>query len=125
MLKKTIGAALIALANKSWALPATTALSASVASVMIGHDPMPWIIGGFGAAIMHVKMPSTTRPNAIANAGISIFAGGLIAPLASDLVASQYATIRGADYAIAFVLSCAWPWILTTGKAFCEKRGWL
>jgi hypothetical protein len=78
----------------------------------VGADPWPWIIGGFGAAVVYVKRPPTTRPDAIVNAAISICMGGIVAPLAAVAV-GEYINPKLADgYVMALVLSCLWPWIV-------------
>ena len=105
----TIIAALLCSKN---AAAASTALAAGATATLVGADPWPWIIGGFGAAVVYVKRPPTTRPDAIVNAAISICMGGIVAPLAAVAV-GEYINPKLADgYVMALVLSCLWPWIV-------------
>jgi hypothetical protein len=94
------------------AAAASTALAAGATAAMVGADPWPWIIGGFGAAVVYVKRPPTSRADAIVNAAISICMGGIVAPLAAVAVAEYVNPKLADDYVIALVLSCLWPWLV-------------
>jgi hypothetical protein len=110
-MKKIITICAAILGGKN-AAAASTALAAGATATLVGADPWPWVIGGFGAAVVYVKRPPTTRPDAIVNAAISICMGGIVAPLAAVAV-GEYVNPKLADsYVMAFVLACLWPWIV-------------
>lgn len=107
--------------------PATAAITGSVAAataVSAGLDPWPWAIGAFGAAVVFVKTPPTTRMDAVANAGISVMMGGLVAPVAAIAVGEYINPKLGSDYVMALLLSCLWPWLIPLAmKKLKEKTG--
>ena len=70
---------------------------------------MPWAIGAFGAAVVYVKNPPTSRPDAIVNAGISILLGGIGAPVAASLAGQYIAPELRNEYLMALALSALWP----------------
>lgn len=98
-------------APQSWAAAATAATAGATAA-LTGIDPWPWVIGGFGGAIVYVKKPASTRLDAAANSLISVIIGGIVAPFAASM-AAEYVSPKAANtYAFAFVLSAAWPWLV-------------
>lgn len=100
-----------AVSASKWAAAATAATAGVVASAA-GIDPWPWVIGGFGAAIVYVKRPSTTKPDAVVNALISVMIGGIISPMAAAGVSEFISPKLANQYALALMLSTAWPWLL-------------
>ncbi len=111
-LKKIIALSAAALTGKQAFAVASTAATAGFTATLAGTDPWPWIIGGFGAAVVYVKRPATTRLDAVVNAAISIAMGGIVAPLAAVAVA-EYVNPKLADgYVLAMALSCLWPWLI-------------
>lgn len=104
-------------APKSWAAGAATAATAGVAATAAGIDPWPWVIGGFGAAIVFVKRPSLTKADAIINAMISVMIGGIISPWAAAGVAFYVTPNLANSYALAFILSSLWPWLVPIATA--------
>lgn len=111
--KRWVLTLLVALAApKTWAAGAATAATAGVAATAAGIDPWPWVIGGFGAAVVYVKRPATSKPDAVINALISIAIGGLISPWAAAGVAEYVSPRLANNYALALVLSSLWPWLV-------------
>lgn len=104
-------------APKSLAAGAATAATAGIAATAAGIDPWPWVIGGFGAAIVYVKRPSSTKADAIINAVISVMIGGLLSPWAASGVAYYLTPSLANNYALAFVLSSLWPWLVPVAMA--------
>lgn len=104
---------------------ATIGGAAGLTASMQGQDPWTWIIGGFGAAIVYVKKPATSKLDAIINSLISVGIGGLISPTAALLLAQHVDTILANPHPIAFVLSSGWPWLISIAadkvKAFDFK----
>lgn len=89
------------------------AVAAGTAASVLGKaDPWVWIIGGFGAAVVYVKNPPISRPEALINSLISVMIGGLIAPPIAIYCASHYDQSLASPYPFAFVLSSFWPWVL-------------
>lgn len=106
---------------KSWAA-AATAVTAGFTATAAGVDPWPWVIGGFGAAIVYVKKPATTRFDAMANAVISVMIGGFIAPIASAYAAKHWDPSLDAQYAWAFALSVLWPWLVPAAFSYMKSK---
>jgi hypothetical protein len=97
---------------KSWAAVAT-AVTAGFTAQFAGADPWPWVIGGFGAAIVYVKKQGKSRLDAITNALISVLIGGLVTPLwVAPAVAKHLGPELANQYALAFIFSAAWPWLV-------------
>ncbi len=94
------------------AVAAAMGTTAGVAATATGHDPWPWIIGGFGAAVVYVKRPATSRQDAIINGAISVLLGGLVAPTLAQYLASHWDPVLANPYPVAFILSCVWPWMI-------------
>lgn len=112
-MKKKLAAALFALlAHKHTAAAVVTAALAGASAGSSGGDPIPWAIGAFGAVVVYAHQPPSSRLSALANTGISILIGGLIAPVAALAVAEYISVKLASEYALAFVLSAAWPWAL-------------
>lgn len=120
---RTMMAFCVALAApKSWAAGAATAATAGVAASAAGIDPWPWVIGGFGAAIVYVKRPASSKPDAVINAMISVMIGGIVAPWAAAGVGHYLTQSLANDYALAFLLSSLWPWLV---PVFMDKfKAW-
>ena len=97
---------------KSFAVAATS-LVAGVSAAAVGVDPWPWVIGGFGAAVVYVKKQGKSRIDAVTNALISVMIGGLITPLWAAPVVAKYLSPELANhYALAFIFSALWPWLI-------------
>lgn len=100
-------------------------VTASVISASLGFDPFTWIIGGFGAAIVLVKTEHHSQGEDIVNAIISILLAGLVAPWLST-ASSEYVSSKIANdmlpYALAFMLSAAWPAIIKIGLPILRKK---
>lgn len=75
-------------------------------------DPWVWILGGFGAAVVYVKNPPTTKSNALINGMISVLIGGLVSPPVASYCAQHYDPTLASPYPFAFILSAFWPWIV-------------
>ncbi len=110
-MKKFFTCAVAVLAHKHAAAAVTAALAGATAASG-GADPIPFALGAFGAVIVFAKQPPTSRLNALANTGISILIGGLVAPVAAVAVGEYVNPKLANDYAMAFALSAAWPWIV-------------
>lgn len=111
-----------AVAPKTWAAAAATATTAGIAAAAVGIDPWPWVIGGFGAAIVYVKRPASSKPDAVINAMISVMIGGIISPWAAAGVAEYLSPKLANNYALAFALSSLWPWLVPV--AMDKVRSW-
>lgn len=106
-----VAAAAVLWSSKGWAA-AATAVTAGATAVATGVDPWPWVIGGFGAAIVYVKKPSSSRPDALINSMISVMIGGIVSPLAAAAVSEYLSPKLANQYALAFILSSIWPWLV-------------
>lgn len=105
--------ALIALAaNKGWAAGVGTAVTASVTASVLGDNVWPWAIGGFGAAIVFFKKQTSGPVDVIVNSIISIAVGGFVAPVAAGVLAHYTAPQLNNPYAMSFVLSSMWPFVV-------------
>lgn len=106
---KTLAVLLSGLAAHKYALASVTSATAALVASGVGADPLPWAIGAFGAAVVYVKNPPTSRADAIVNAGISILLGGIAAPVAAQLAGKYVAAELNNDYLMALALSALWP----------------
>lgn len=111
MKKKLLAFALLA----KWESGAAAAIggTAGLAAGLQGQDPWTWIIGGFGAAVVYVKRPATSKLDAVANSVVSVCIGGLISPTAALLLASHVDKSLANPHPIAFILSSGWPWLIS------------
>lgn len=102
--------------QKSWAAAAVTgaatAVTASATSMVLGNNVWPWAIGGFGAAIVYFKKHTIGPIDVIVNSIISIAIGGFVAPLAASVLAYYTSPALNNPYAMAFVLSTIWPFVV-------------
>lgn len=98
----------------------STGVMASGLSIMIGFDPVPWIAGAAGGAIVFLKTEHTSKRETAANGLISVMLGGFVAPWlvsAAEILTkdgSQDATISALVnnnllYAFCFILAAFWP----------------
>lgn len=87
--------------------------AAGITAGLTGFDPWTWVIGGFGAAIVYVKKPATSKLDAVINSIISVGIGGLISPTAAILLATHVDKSLGNPHPIAFILSSGWPWLIS------------
>ena len=85
--------------------------AAGAFAVGSGMDPWPWIIGGMGCTVVYAYKPPQTRAIALANAMVSLFAGGIGAPFAAKLLHSYGAGDWANVYVLAFLLAAGWPWL--------------
>ena len=128
-LKHLVSVSLLTLSKPSCAAVVTAASTSFMAAMVAGGagaDPIPWAIGGFGAAVAYIKNPPTSRPDALANAGISIFLGGIGAPVAAQLAGKYVAPELANDYLMALGLSATWPRIMALAwpalQSFVSKK---
>ncbi len=100
--------------QKSIAGTAITTTASAFSAWVLGFDIWPWVIGALGASIAQVYKPPETRMKALANSAISVFVGGVIAPfLASSVwLLNNFKDNNNAIYAMAFILSTIWPWVI-------------
>ena len=97
----------------------TTGAAASALSVWVGFDPMPWVAGAAGGAIIFLKTEHQSRKETAANGLISVMLGGLVAPWlvrAAEIIVGkddygQAAALVNQHtlYAICFLLAAFWP----------------
>lgn len=97
------------------------ALAGTTAAIVSKADPWVWIIGGFGAAIVYVKNPPRSRADALTNGMISVLIGGLIAPPAAVYCGQHFDPTLNQPYAMSFVLSASWPWLLPIVSKFVSR----
>jgi hypothetical protein len=109
---KKIAIVLGALFAHKYATAATASALAAATATGTGADPWPWAIGAFGAVVVYVKRPPTTRADAIVNSIISVLIGGMVAPLTAAAVAKYLDPALASDYVNALILSSLWPWLL-------------
>ena len=99
--------------------------TASLVSVALGFDPFPWIIGAFGATVVLVKTQHHNKNEDVINAIICIMLAGLVAPWLA-VAASEYFSNKVANdtlpYALAFILSAAWPALIKIGLPVIRKK---
>lgn len=86
-----------------------TAAVAGITAGQLGADPLPWIVGGFGAAIAFLLRQPATLKFTIAHSAISVFCGGVGAPWAATVVAHYVNPVLANDLVLAFALSIGWP----------------
>lgn len=96
-----------------WEMAAAASIggAAGITAALAGLDPWTWVIGGFGAAVVYVKRPATSKMDAIINSGISVFLAGLVSPWLALYLSVHVAKELGNAHPIAFILSSAWPWV--------------
>ena len=93
---------------------AATAVGTAAVGVVafeLGVDIWPWIIGGMGCTVVYAYKPPQTRAIALANAMVSLFAGGIGAPYAAKLLHGYGAGDWANVYVLAFFLAGGWPWL--------------
>lgn len=98
-------------ASPKYALAGATGVTAAVTSSALGFDPLAWGIGGLGGAFLYLRGKPVGRPEAIANAMLSILLGGMASPICYASAAARWvelASVPG-QYVIAIVLSFGWP----------------
>ena len=115
-----LGAALAA--PKTWAAGAATAATAGAVATAVSIDPWPWVIGGFGAAIVYVKRPAASKADAVINSMISVLIGGIISPWAAAAVGEYISPNLANSYPLALILSSLWPWLVPL--AMSKLRDW-
>ena len=99
-------------APKSWAAAVATALAAGATSAVLGTSVWPWVIGGFGAAIVYFKKQTGHPLDVAVNSVISIAMGGFVAPVAASGLGWYTTPALDNPYAMAFVLSSIWPFVV-------------
>jgi len=100
-------------------------VTASVVSAALGFDPFTWIIGAFGASVVLVKTEHHSKNEDVINSIISIMLAGLVAPwlaVASGEFFSNKVANDTLPYALAFILSAAWPAIIKIGLPVLRKK---
>lgn len=109
-----------------WAFAAAIPATAAIAAGAVGADPFIWALSAFGAAVVYVKSPATTRPDAIINACLSILLGSIGGPIAADWMSAHVGPELGNDYLWVLALSSTWPWVVQLVwpliKSFAAKR---
>lgn len=124
-MKKIVSLILLVLSSPSKAASISFGVTASLVSAVLGFDPFTWIIGSFGAAIVLVKTPQTSKLEDVSNGIISIILAGVVAPWLA-VAASEYFSAKiindGFIYALAFILSAAWPVLIKMGLPILKKR---
>lgn len=106
----------------AWATTAATA--AAVTAKQLGHDPIPWLIGAAAVTVVYAYFRPADKPKALANGVISVFLGGIGAPLTGAFMVG-----RGwvepqpiNEWALAFVLGAGWPWLVPIALDFVKRR---
>lgn len=98
----------------------TTGAMAGGLSLLAGFDPVPWIAGAAGGAIVFLKTEHTSKKETAANGLISVMLGGFVAPWLVS--AAEIITRNGGQdpaisalvnsnllYAFCFILAAFWP----------------
>lgn len=94
---------------------------AGTTAVLAGQDPWTWVIGGFGAAVVYVKRPATSKLDAVINSGISVCLAGLVSPTCALYLAAHVDPVLGNPHPVAFLLSSMWPWLIPLAIAKLKK----
>ena len=123
-MKKLIAALIMCLSYPSKAA-IQFGVGGAILSATLGFDPFVWIIGAFGASIVLVKTEHKSKADDIINAIISVCLAGLVAPWLAQ-AASEYFSEKVANqglvYALAFILSAAWPALIRIGLPVLRKK---
>lgn len=122
--RKRILLALTALFSSKAAWATTAGGAAAVTAQQLGRDPVPWLIGAAAVTVVYAYFRPADRAKALANGVISVFLGGVGAPLAGSLLVGQ-GWVQPApinEWALAFVLGAGWPWLVPLALDFVKRR---
>jgi len=112
--KRQITLALAALFSSKAAWSTTTAAAAAVTAAQMGRDPVPWIVGAGAVTVVYAYFRPADKAKAVANGVISVFLGGVGAPLLGAWFVGngwvEPAPIN--DWFLAGVLGAGWPWLV-------------
>ncbi len=121
--RKIVFAVGLAFTGKNAAASIATVGAAGVTALQLGSDPVPWLLGAFGATVVYAYRKPSTRAKALANGGISVVLGGIGAPWAASLFGHYLGAVWANDYVMAFLMSAAWPWLAPIALNIAQKRG--
>lgn len=107
--KKLLFVGAFLLHGKNAMAAASTAVVAGITAGHLGADPLPWIVGSFGAAVAFLLRRPAKWDYALAHGFISVFCGGVGAPWAATVVAHFADPVLANDLVLAFALSIGWP----------------
>jgi hypothetical protein len=112
--KRQITLALAALFSSKAAWSSTSAAAAAVTAAQMGRDPVPWIVGAGAVTVVYAYFRPADKAKAVANGVISVFLGGVGAPLLGAWFVGngwvEPAPIN--DWFLAGVLGAGWPWLV-------------
>jgi len=122
--RKIVAAVLLLATSKNAVAAAAVSVTAGLTASHLGRDPVPWLIGAAAVTVVYAYWRPADKPKALANGVISVFLGGIGAPLAgAQFVKWEWlepAPIN--DWALAFVLGACWPWLVPIALKFIERR---
>lgn len=116
--------ALTALFSSKAAWATTAAGAAAVTAAQLGRDPVPWLIGAAAVTVVYAYFRPADKPKALANGVISVFLGGVGAPLTGSFMVDKgwIAQAPINEWALAFVLGAGWPWLVPIALDFVKRR---
>lgn len=113
---------LLAVIGKNSVAITTTVATAGATAFTIGADPLPWMIGAAGGAIIWSYKKPDSRWKSLSNWAISIFMGGIAATWAGHIIVSYYGMAwHGTHYVLSAVLGVGWPWLAPRTLSFIDK----
>lgn len=122
--KKQILLGLTMLFSSKAAWATTTAAAAGITASQMGQDPVPWLIGAGAVTVVYAYFRPADKAKAVANGVISVFLGGVGAPLLGAWLVSQgwvqHAPIN--DWFLAGILGAGWPWLVPLVLDFIRRR---
>ena len=123
-MKKILSLVLVIFSSPSKAATAL-GLSAAAISSALGFDPFTWVLGAVGASIVLIKTEHKSRAEDVANAVISVFLAGVVAPWGAE-AAKAYLPDAVANnlliYALAFGLSAGWPLLYKFAEPLIKRK---
>ena len=117
-----LGLAMLFSSKSAWA--ATTATAAAVTASQMGRDPIPWLIGAGAVTVVYAYFRPADKAKAVANGVISVFLGGVGAPLLGAWLVSQELVAHTPinDWFLAGILGAGWPWLVPIALDFIKRR---
>jgi hypothetical protein len=122
--KKRILLGLATLFSSKAAWATTTATAAAVTAAQMGRDPIPWLIGAGAVTVVYAYFRPADKAKAVANGVISVFLGGVGAPLLGAWFVAQ-GWVQPApinDWFLAGILGAGWPWLVPIALDFIRRR---
>ena len=122
--KKSILLGLTMLFSSKGAWAATTATAAAVTASQMGRDPIPWLIGAGAVTVVYAYFRPADKAKAVANGVISVFLGGVGAPLLGAWLVSQELVAHTPinDWFLAGILGAGWPWLVPIALDLIRRR---